>query len=51
MAEEKRNSSCCIVICGDDKTSCKVVKCDSDEAKELLVKVKDCCDDSADCCS
>lgn len=49
MAEEKKSSRCCVIICGDDK-GCRILKCDSEETKELLVKFKGCCDDSAGCC-
>jgi hypothetical protein len=52
MAEEKEKSPCCcVVICGDTgEKGIKILKCDSAEAKELLAKFRECCDD-ADCCS
>lgn len=49
MAEEKKSPSCCVIICGDDK-GCRILKCESEEAKELLAKFRECCDDSAACC-
>ncbi len=54
MTEEtQERQRVCIVVCcgsdGDDKTA-KTLSCDSEEAKELLAKLKDLCDLPDDCC-
>lgn len=49
MAEEKKNSSCwVVVICGNDEC-CRVLKCDSEEAQELLGKLEGCSEDGDEC--
>lgn len=47
MAEAK-TSSCCIVVCCDDKT-CRVIRCDAEEAKGLLAKIEEFCEDGEEC--
>jgi len=51
MADEKKTAPrCCVVICGDEAgKDAAVLRCDSAEAKELLAKFRECCDDT-ECC-
>lgn len=51
MTDEKEKSPCCcVVICevGGGK-GLKVLTCESEEARELLAKIRATCDDSG-CC-